>query len=210
MSAPAAPRKVNPIVKALVVLHALLILSWTLPRAAPAVANGTIPPTPENVLQAPVDFALAANDRFKADSPTRHYLMSTGLWQYWDMFAPNPADTDIWFDAIVTHRSGKTAVQPYPRMKSLSIPEKYVRERYRKFMERINRDGVDDWKRPQFAQRMALLATRDPADPVVRVVLRRHFRTVKGPAKPVPRDYTTVEFFTWVVDQSQLRRDLGR
>jgi len=95
-------------------------------------------------------------------------------------------------------------------MYDLGIPEKYVKERYRKFLERMDVDATDSWKRPNFAQRIALLAYKDPRDPPVRVQLRRHFRQMEGMYKPVPKEYTEFILFDYIVDQEKLRKDAGR
>lgn len=187
----------------------VMIMSWSLPDPPPAIQNGTLPATPLNVATHFPDFLLLGNEQFKR-LPTRYYLLSTGLWQYWNMFAPNPANTDFWWDAIVTYQSGKVAIMPYPRMKDLGLFEKYFKERYRKYLERMNTDATDNWKRPTFAQRMALLAYRDPKDPPVRVQLRRHYRVMEGMDKPVPEKYTEYILFDYVVDQNRLKKDAGR
>ena len=207
----AAPRKgVNPLIKVFVLFHMLMTLSWSVPPPAPAIANGSIPATPANIAQHPVDFALRANEQFKATSPTSMYLTFTGLWQYWDMFAPNPASVDLWWDAIVTYKSGKVAEEVYPRMKNLPIFQKYFKERYRKYLERMNNDATDSWKRPAFAQRMALLAYKDPNDPPVKIELRRHWREMLGMNEPLPDKYKEYTLFTYYVDQERLKRDAGR
>ncbi|MCW5936940.1 MAG: hypothetical protein KIT11_06510 [Fimbriimonadaceae bacterium] len=203
-------RGVNPLVKLFVAFHAFMVLSWSLPRPAPAVMNGALPPTAANLATHAPDFLLAANLRLRSEAPTRYYMLSSGLWQYWDMFSPNPANVDFWYDSVVTYRDGTTRVVPYPRIHDLPIWEKYFKERFRKFIERVNNDGTDAWKRPQFAQRMALLAYTDAKNPPVRVELRRHFKTMKSMYEPVPEDYTTYSFFTWIVDQDRLRREAKR
>lgn len=207
----AAPKKgVNPLVKVFVLMHMILTLGWSVPPAAPAIASGSIPLTPANFAAHPVDFALQFNDEVKGRWPLSFYLTSTGLWQYWDMFAPNPSNLDIWWDSIVTFKSGKTEVVKYPRMKDLSIGEKYLKERYRKYLERMNNDSTDSWKRPAFAQRMALLAYKDPNDPPVQVQLRRHWREMEGMDKPIPPQYKEFVLFTYYVDQDKLMRDAGK
>lgn len=207
--APAA-RRVSPIVKVWVLAHMVLVLSWCLPLAAPAVLNGSVPPTPANIARHPIDFLLASNNWFKNMSPTSNYLTRTGIWQYWDMFAPNPANVDFWWDAIVTYQSGKIEVVPYPRMKALPLFEKYFKERYRKYLERMNNDKEDSWKRPVFAQRMALLAFKDPKDPPVKVQLRRHWKEMKSMDTPVPEKYNEYVLFSYIIDQNKLRQDAGR
>lgn len=204
------PKRVHPLIKVLVLTHMAVIFSWSLPSPAPAIENGTVKPTMENVMRNPGDFFLLGNKIVKFASPTKHYMLWSGTWQSWDMFAPNPAKTDLWYDAIVTYKSGKTAIVPYPRMKSLDTVTKYFKERYRKFTERVNDDRSDAWKRPALAQRMALLAHKDPADPPVEVKLRRHWREIPAMGKEVPKGYREFVFFTYVVDQSKLRRDAGK
>ena len=203
-------RSVYFLVKVFVVFHMVMILSWSAPKAPPAILNGSVPPTPQNVASRWTDFLLAENDKFRFLTPFKYYLLTTGTWQYWDMFAPNPANTDFWWDAVVTYKNGDQKVAVYPRMKDLSISEKYIKERYRKYLERMNNDSTDSWKRPTFAQRMALLAYKDPENPPVRVVLRRHFKQMLGMDKPVPKDYSVFEVFEYVVDQEKLKKDAGR
>ena len=202
-------RTVNPIVKILVVAHMALILSWSMPNAAPAIANGNIPPTPSNIARNFVDYGLAVNGLLRSAPPVRYFGFSSGLWQYWDMFAPNPANVDLWYDTLVVYKSGRSEVVPYARMKDLSIWAKYFKERYRKYTERIGADA-DAWKRPAFCQRMAYLAYKDPNDPPVRVFLRRHWREMPGMDKPVPQDYTVTQVFEYVVDQAKLKKDSGK
>jgi len=206
---PAQGGRVSPLVKAFVLAHIALIFHWSLPMPSRRIADREIPPTTENVLKYPIEFALYANDYARGASPTGYYLQCTGLWQYWDMFAPNPASLDYWYDARVTYADGSTRVVPYPRMKTMTIPQKFVSERYRKFIERTNSDAVDNWKWPNFAQRMALLATTDPTNLPTRVELRRHYRQLKGPFEPEPMQYERFTFYVHIVVEDDLRRALG-
>lgn len=201
-------RGVHWAVRAFVAFHIFAMVHWSLPAPARAVANGSVPPTAGNVLRHPVDFALLGNEWLRFRSPHRYYLLTTGVWQYWDMFAPNPADLDYWYDAKVTYADGSESVYAYPRMKRLPLGEKYLAERYRKFIERTNNDATDKWKWPTFAQRIALLATQDEDNLPVRVELWRHFRKLEGPAKGEPGPYQAYRFFTYVVDPERLRKDL--
>lgn len=194
-------------VKAFVWFHAVAILLWSLPRPAPAILQGAVPPSPANLARHPVDFALLGNEWLRENSPHRLYLLTTGVWQYWDMFAPNPSNLDYWYDAVVHYADGSSTVYEYPRMKKLPTGEKFLKERYRKFIERTNNDATDKWKWPTFAQRVALLATKDLANPAVRVELRRHYRRLLGPRSPEPRGYETSVFFVYVVDPERLAKD---
>lgn len=186
-------RSVHPIVQVLVVAHIVAITLWSLPRT-PIYPRGT-------------DALLRLNDEHFRPSPARYYLEATGVWQYWDMFAPDPSRWDGYVDAEVTYQSGEKRIYAYPRMKKLGIVEKYFKERYRKFLERAHLEQYQ-YLWPTFAQRIALEATTDPANPVVAVTLRRHWRMVQPPEKPQPTEYSRYDYFTHVVDLEKLRRDL--
>jgi hypothetical protein len=54
---------------------------------------------------------------------------------------------------------------------------------------------------------MALIGYTDVGDPPVRVELRRHFRRLEGPDRPLPQGYRTFTFHTHVVDQAKLLKD---
>lgn len=162
--------------KLLVGFHVLAITSWSLPKSSPGVLNNMLEPRG-------LDWVLYANDRYVRVSPVQQYILSLGLFQSWDMFAPNPTNKDIWCDAIVRYRDGSEKVYTYPRVSEVNYAEKYVIERYRKFYERVNHD-LFQWMWPDFAQRVAVKMD-DPANPPVQVVLRRNFivtpRTITFP-----------------------------
>lgn len=67
------------------------------------------------------------------------YMRWTGLFQTWDMFAPNPipANTTIKAVIITDHH---LRVWEYPRMDELGFGERYCKERYRKFAENLLED----------------------------------------------------------------------
>lgn len=202
-------KTVHPVVQGAVLLHLLLVVSWTLPRVPDDIQSGEVTLTPQTSVTRAGDWLLVGNDRFRWETPgVKQYMLSTGFWQYWDMFAPNPANVDFWLDTVVTYEDGTERVVPYPRMKTMSIPEKFFNERFRKFTERVNPDEFA-WKWPTFAQRMALIAYTDPANPPKIVVLRRHFMVFPHMSQPKPTEYTTYAFFSHVVDQERLRKDKG-
>jgi len=135
------------------------------------------------------------------------YVKVTGFWQYWDMFAPNPAHTDSWGDALVVYKDGTTKHHSYPRMFVLPLWQKFLSERYRKFFERA---GNDDYPYlwPSFALRIALM-NDNPKNPPVTVKLFRHFRQVAGPDKLQAQDYSVENYFNYQVDQKELKRLRG-
>src|SRR4051812_8909092 len=100
-----AEKRVAWWVKAFVAFHVLAITAWTLPLAPKEYRSegGKPPKTPLDISTKSVpDFftsvaeygkygLLLGNQKYLKDSPVQFYLLSTGFWQYWDMFSPNPA-----------------------------------------------------------------------------------------------------------------------
>lgn len=197
-------------VKAFVPFHILAITAWSLP---PPVRESSldepyrwdsIPAVARSISRGILDGSLGYNERYVKPSFIRFYALSTGFWQYWDMFAPNPSDTDLWGSATVHYRDGTSKVYAYPRIYDMPIPEKYLMERYRKFFERASNDGFKYLWVP-FARRVARLNDL-PGNPVVRVELTRHWMVLPGPGKPMPDDYQTYTYLTWEVPASEQGR----
>lgn len=153
---------------------------------------------------------LGLNRKLKREpwSPVRPYMISTGLWQFWDMFAPNPNSLEVWLDAEVHFQDGSRQTVLYPKVSSMSHWDRFVKERHFKYVERVNPD-VFAWKRPALAQWLALKAANDPKNPPVLVDLRRHFRVLRPygqQSDPVSR---TEAMGSFQVDQVKLRRAKG-
>jgi hypothetical protein len=97
---PAVMPKVHPVVVAFVAYHIVAITIYALPKPSNDVLSGKVSPRGSDAL-------LAFNVReMKQWAVFYGYLYPTGFWQYWDMFAPDPAQTDIWCDAEVTFLDG--------------------------------------------------------------------------------------------------------
>ncbi|MFM9872353.1 MAG: hypothetical protein ACKVQS_02670 [Fimbriimonadaceae bacterium] len=133
-----------------------------------------------------------------------YYTESLGFWQYWDMFAPNPAQEDIWIDAEIEFADGSKSIEVYPRMYELNLAEKFVSERYRKYRERLGGDEYA-WKWPHTALWFAARAWKNPENPPVRVTMRRQYYLVPKPPTVPNYKYTTYPFYTAVIDQVQLK-----
>jgi len=198
MSEPLPQRKVSGWVKGFVLFHLFAILVWTLPTAPEGVASGRM----KGDFQ---DNLLAFNDRHLKTSPVRLYVLPTGVWQYWDMFAPNPSNTDFYGDAVLTYEDGTTEVLPLPRMKDLDIATKIPAERFRKFFERAHLESNSRvWR--DFARAVAVKAANEKGrDPVI-VQLRRHFRKIEPPGVPQPIPYNEYTFYTYNVEPDFLSR----
>jgi hypothetical protein len=114
------------------------------------------------------------------------------------MFSPNPAQRDYYGDAVVIYNDGKEEVFPYPRMYALSIPEKYVKERYRKFYERAHLESSTYLWMP-FAQRIANLSNKYPGNPPKLIRLRRYWRDIAAPGTPQPSAYNSYMYYQYQV-----------
>jgi len=109
------------------------------------------------------------------------YISYVGLWQAWDLFAPNPASINVYLSAVVTYRDGSQREWVWPRMEQLDLLTRYREERYRKFVEYGNLDAYSGlW--PSMAMfAVEQIKYRDPANPPVGVQLWRHWWFVPLP-----------------------------
>lgn len=195
-------------VQLFVFFHLFVVVSWSLPRAPDRDVELSLKQAP--------NYFLAANEKTFKNSKLENYMIWTGLWQYWDMFAPNPSNLDVWVDALVTYEDGEERVYEYPRMKTLSLTKKYIRERYRKYLESAHIESQSH-KWPFLAQRIAFLNFEDELNPVVTVELRRHYRFIVPPAdgdysvkEDDPVEYETYSFYVHTVDQEKLLQDAAQ
>jgi len=196
------PRRNAPLwIKLLLGFHVLVITSRTIPNAKDAQLNGKVSPPVFDI----GDWIRVWNNRYlKGAPPLEVYLFSTGTWQYWDMFSPNPAYIDVWLDTEIIYKDGSHKFYLYPRMYKLPIPNKYAQERYRKFYERANSDEYKFlW--PQVGLRVAYL-NDNPKNPPMTVRLTRHYLYVRDPGKPQEQEYTPSMFFEYAVNQRDLAR----
>lgn len=203
MKETAAPYRTVPLwVKAAIAFHVVAVTVWAIPLPPDAVAQEKARPSGTAWLQ------YWNNKYLKPLNPIRGYVLASGVWQYWDMFAPDPSATDWYGDAEVTYRDGTVRRVAYPRMVDLPIPEKYVKERYRKFFERAHDEGTASmW--PPFAQRMARWAYKDPQNPPVVVRLFWHKLQIAPPGGKQGTEYQGFNYYSYAVDQAALRRDRG-
>lgn len=210
-------------IKVLVGFHVFAITTWTIPPPPPQAEA-------EGHQRTPIESFLVFNKYHVKTQPSYQYLQSLGLWQAWDMFAPNPSFRDVWSEAGLVYRSGQTKDVTFPRMQEMSIPQKYVMERFRKYNERASHeDFAYLW--PTLCQWLARENSTNPNDPVVRVYLKRHvritptgvtakdyfagFNSRQGMEKWIPQNppleanYTDETIFEWVVDLVDLAKTKG-
>lgn len=197
-------------IKVLVLFHMFAITFWSLPDPPDRLKIWSDNPDSPLLSKARpptgTQWVLVKNRQWFKRSNLHYYLTSTGFWQYWDMFAPNPSNIDVWVDAEIDYEDGTSGIRRYPRMYDLSIPEKYLKERYRKFLERAHLEE-NRWLWPTFAQRMALEAFEATGKMPREVRLRRHWRRIPDPARraELQEDYNVFIYYTHIVDQPKLR-----
>lgn len=188
-------------IKAFVAFHVVAITSWSLPNAKPEQVAGQANPPATAV----GDWLRIYNKRYvQRFPPIQGYMTTSGFWQYWDMFAPNPSQTDIYGDAVVVYKDGATKNYAFPRMYSLSVHNRYAQERYRKFFERASGNDFT-FLRPPLALRIAYL-NDDIKNPPVKVRLFRHWLPIAPPGQPQQKEYGSVMFYEYWVDQNALAR----
>jgi hypothetical protein len=184
--------------KVVVAIHLVCITIWALPNPPQGVSAGTDKPVGSQYL------LLWNQKHLKSFQPVPLYLFTTGTWQYWDMFSPNPASIDIWVDAEVTYKDGSKNRYAYPRMYELPIHEKFLKERYRKFYERVNQEQYA-YLWPVFAQRIAVKMDQ-PDNPPVEVRLTRHWQQIAGPGEKPNTEYKSYMYYVHAVDKDLLMK----
>jgi len=119
----------------------------------------------------------------------RPYLLWSGMFQSWDMFAPSPKTINSYVEAMVFFKNGHTKKWAFPRMEQLSFTDRYYKERYRKYVENLKEDNNSAiWA--DAAREIARLNST-PAAPVRMVFLIRYWSNI------IPRDDDTIEPPAW-------------
>jgi hypothetical protein len=120
----------------------------------------------------------------------RPYFLWAGLFQSWDMFAPTPALANSYVKATVVLKDGSRRTWAFPRVEQLSLTDRYIEERYRKFSENLQNDQNDAlW--PDVARRIARIDSA-PSNPAKTVILIQKWSPivprVDGSYQPEPWD----------------------
>jgi hypothetical protein len=127
---------------------------------------------------APLNFPLL--DKYRA--LVRPYLLWTGLFQAWNMFAPDPLRLNTYLEAEVRMANGEIRVWHEPRMDKLGIVQKYFEERYRKYMNEHLRVDEDAALWPDAARHIARLYDTDKSNPPMSVRLIRYWSEILPPS----------------------------
>lgn len=134
----------------------------------------------------------------------RPYMLWSGLYQSWDMFAPNPKSIHSYIKAVVFTQNRHMKVWTFPRMEELSFGERYQKERYRKFAEMLP-DQKNEALWPGIAAHVARLfnSQTDPPDKVVLIEFRSDIKPGADESyAPVPKPNV---FYEGYLDPGDLR-----
>jgi hypothetical protein len=150
------------------VAHVVAIVSWSLPYKSSA--------------------------KRLIDTITAPYMQFTGLWQGWDMFAPDPLKEQQRLDATVTFADGRSAAWEFPLMHKLGMFERYPKERYRKWSQ----DNVRvDEKAPLWRPTARFVARQfaDSDHTIVHVEFHRFWQPVPPPGGDAASQWRGATFY---------------
>jgi hypothetical protein len=163
-----------------VVLYGLSAFSFSVPE-------GFFPPKP-------VFTALASRS-----------LITLNLWQYWDMFAPNPRSDDVKIEVAYETKSGQKTGFYLTDMISMPYGERWQKERWRKYFNdhlRVDQEKHLWLPYAKFASRELRRQGIDTKN----ISLVRYWRPTSYPLTPQSRAsqnsaaWLTYNFFDLVVD----------
>ena len=122
------------------------------------------------------------------------------MWQGWNMFAPNPKNTNFELDAEITFEAGSKTTWAFPKMQQFGLVQRYQKERYRKWMERV-RQGKFNRAWPDTARYIARLHA-NPTNPPRQVSLRCYWSeipppTPEGATQPIPQRVSPTHRYTF-------------
>ena len=197
--------RVHWAVKLFVLVHVVLVFTWSMPNLTGEKNDAFLAQPIEEQIKQPIDMWVVYNHIHVKNSSTvtSPYLISTGLWQSWNMFAPNPSDTDVYIEATIKYEDGTEEIRSFYRIYDMPIPQKYVFERYRKYREYLS-DDYYRWKWPQTAMRMALEARRETGKEPELVVLTRYWNRTESPDEEQSDEYNAYDFYRRYVTDEEL------
>ncbi len=138
---------------------------------------------------------------------TAQYLLWSGLWQSWNMFAPQPPTFNFTLSAEVIRRSGQITWWTLPVPRDSGYARQYVIERYRKWGADNLRRAGDSALWPDAARFVAHI-NNNRSDPPATIRLFRDWQMIppveSGPHAPRSRWYAQL-FFTYAVQPRDLQ-----
>jgi hypothetical protein len=120
------------------------------------------------------------NFLFKARAPVARYVLFTGLWHRWSMFAPSLYKVNYDMRARVEFKDGSVKEWIWPRMEELSVWQRIPKERFRKWRELMFKDTLmATWR--SNAKFIARQMNSNSANPPVKVTLVRFWSPIAPP-----------------------------
>ena len=118
--------------------------------------------------------------QFLVKEITAGYMRFCGIWQEWNMFAPQPRSIRIRMDSTVNLRDGTKKTWTFPQMDQMTLWERCRKERFRKWAH----DSVRVDAEARLWEPTARYIARqfaDPDNPPVAVQLHRYWADIPGP-----------------------------
>lgn len=157
-------------------------------------------------------FSFSAPEEFFPPKPifvalTSRALVTLNLWQYWDMFAPDPRSEDVKVGVAYEAQSGQRTEFYLTDMVSMPYGERWQKERWRKYFNdhlRVDQEKHLWLPYAKFASRELRRQGVDPKN----ISLVRHWRPTSYPLTPQSRagqnsaPWLTYKFFDLVVDSA--------
>lgn len=180
------------------------IILWTLPGPPDNMKIGIQDISTADKIRNFPAYLLYWNKIYIQHSKLKDILRVTGTHQNWNMFAPNPIQQDTWVDANVKLADESAVNLLYPRGSQMGYVERFIKERYRKFIETAHLDD-NGFLWPTLANYMARLQyAKTPDNPPVFLTLKRHTRPVMPPGVPQPTDFYEFVFFETPISLERL------
>jgi hypothetical protein len=155
--------------------------------------------------------------RSKLSAPLEPYVIQSGLWHSWDMFSPDPLSINFRLEAEILFKDGTTNHWEFPRMEKLGYWQRFQKERYRKWRDRVRQDNYAAvWQ--DTCRYIARVHNLNPENPPTRVTLIRRWQPIPRPTlvpgttrtidfQPIPDDYpltVSYRFITYAVSPQDL------
>jgi hypothetical protein len=134
----------------------------------------------------------------------RPYMAWSGLYQSWDMFAPDPRAINSYVKAVVITQDRHMKVWTFPRMEELSFGERYQEERYRKFADVLPEQMNEAlWRDAAIHVARLFESQADSPDKIVLIQFRADITPGQDESsEPVPKPNV---FYEGYVDPGDLR-----
>lgn len=119
------------------------------------------------------------------------YILPTGLWQDWSMFAPDPAASSVALEGVAVDRHGVLRRYEFPRLTGRSVPDAAWRYRHAKYASVVGLESSAAHR--EFAARTVLRRLPIPAEAYpVDVQLVYRMTITPPPGEPATPPQTSV------------------